>query len=350
MISFRPLIWFAIFVPGMLAQVSVPTPTPKQIFPISGQVVNAVTGEPLSKTEIAISPIENREKLQSVISNEEGQFSFPAVRPGKYLLVGARKNFRQQLYDEHEGLSTAIAVGGGLNSENLVFRLKPDASISGTIADDQGEPIENAQVLLLHETAINGVACTEVEDSALSDEDGYYHFGHLAAGRYFVSYIAKPWYAPEPSTSLAAPEDEELATKYRLLWEGSPFDVTYPRSFYSEGTDAPRATAIMLSPGERRVADMTLIAVPSVHIRVKVPSDPDITAQISVAQSLINGVERLIPARVERISPDFVEVSGLAPGRYALRILLANDRKTVEIDKAVNATRNIEIEIGRAHV
>src|SRR6058998_3963286 len=72
------------------------------------------------------------------------------------------KGFARQAFDEHEGFSTAIAVGSNLISENLIFRLRPDAVISGTIFDEQNEPVRGAQVMLFRRQlimAIKGPTC-----------------------------------------------------------------------------------------------------------------------------------------------------------------------------------------------
>jgi len=130
-------------------------PPAGQKFWISGTVVNALSGQPLSHTQVAIGPPQNGAE-QAMTTAEDGRFVFENLRAGKYWLAAEHKGFARQALDEHESFSTAIAVGPNLISGNLIFRLRPDAVISGTIFDEQNEPVRGAQVMLFRRAIDNG--------------------------------------------------------------------------------------------------------------------------------------------------------------------------------------------------
>src|SRR6266550_2063541 len=112
--------------------------------------------QPPADALIAIGLAQKQETTQSVQTDESGHFLFEGLIPGKYWLVGERPGFLRQGLDEHSGFFTAIVTGPGLRSEDLVFRMRPDASISGTITDEQNEPIREAQVHLFAEESDEG--------------------------------------------------------------------------------------------------------------------------------------------------------------------------------------------------
>src|SRR5260221_4978625 len=139
--------WVALVLPeGSAEQTTLPHVPQK--FRISGPKVNEATEQPLADAVIEIGLPQKQDAVQSVETDENGRFAFEGLSPAKYWLVGERRGFLRQGYNEHSGFFTAIVVGPGLQSENLVFRLRPDASISGTVTDDQNEVVREGQVIL----------------------------------------------------------------------------------------------------------------------------------------------------------------------------------------------------------
>src|SRR5580704_13491171 len=107
-----------------------PAQNPAGKFRISGKTVNAVTGQVLAGAEVSIAKAEQLDAvLQKMLTNDDGSFSFAGLEPGKYLLVGQGNGFSRQSYEQHGIYSSAVVVGSGLISENLVFRLRPDGRI-----------------------------------------------------------------------------------------------------------------------------------------------------------------------------------------------------------------------------
>jgi hypothetical protein len=61
-------------------------------FGISGTAVDAITGQPLSRSEVSIGKAEDFETtLQKVLTESDGHFAFTRLQPGKYWLA-ARRN------------------------------------------------------------------------------------------------------------------------------------------------------------------------------------------------------------------------------------------------------------------
>src|SRR6516162_7274096 len=92
--------------------------TASQKFRISGTVVSAATDQPLARMEVTISPSEQGDRAQQVVTGADGRFGFNNVSRGKYALSAHGRGFVAQAYQQHGQFSTAIAVGPGLDSEN----------------------------------------------------------------------------------------------------------------------------------------------------------------------------------------------------------------------------------------
>jgi protocatechuate 3,4-dioxygenase beta subunit len=332
------------------AQPSTPAATVRPSFRISGKVLNALSGQPLARAAVMIAPAPGTESAQStepapepsarVLTGDDGSFQFGGLAAGKYLLVGQARGFARQGFDEHEGYFTAVVVGPNLPSEGLVFRLRPDASISGTITDEQNEAVRGAQVMLFHAQLENGQQITRMQTQALSNDLGRYRFGHLLPGTYFVAVTTHPWYAQgppnakgrerlstpgqglEPSPNSAAPdsaaEDGDHEPQKPPEPIASPLDVAYPVTFWVGTTDVSQASPIILTAGDRTLADVVLTAVPALHLRIKgVNGDPAQGYSANLVEHLFDGSTIQVTGDSLRIGNE-IEITGAPPGQVEL--------------------------------
>lgn len=281
-------------------------------FGISGTVVNAIGGEPLAHVEVTIARADNRDELQQAASDEAGHFSFPNVRPGKYVMTGQRRGFAQQAYQQHEHFFTSVAVGAGLVSENLTFRLSPDASITGSVTDEHNEAVRAGRVMLFRSGLQNGSEGVSLVDQMALDNEGRYRFDHLQQGKYFVAVLARPWFSQYASQSDSGDlqDSSQPATNPDL-------DVAYPLTYYPAATDPGGAAAIIAGPGDRVVADVSVTAVPAVHARIVHVAD---AGNVMLFQSTFDGAKAPVFAESFQVTAGIVELSGIAPGRFILNL------------------------------
>ena len=302
-----------------------PAAAPAQGFRIAGVVVNAMTGQPMASVSVAIAPAtqgSERAVSQSVMTTADGRFAFPALTRGKYSLMATARGYSLQYFEHHDPYATAIAVGPDLDSEHLVFRLQPDASIEGEVTDDNNEPVQNATVRLFQTANEGGQQRTVPVNQSQTDDQGHYHIGHLSPGAYYVAVSARPWYAQNFSPPKTASTSEVDA---RSAQDAAALDVTYPLTFYPGTPDSASATPVQLTPGEKASADVTLHAVPSLHLRIHTGSaESAVLGKMvfpRVSQRLFEGyLDSLFNAPDSWISPGVIEVSGLAPGHYVVEM------------------------------
>lgn len=307
-----------------------------QSFGISGVVVNAVTGEPVPRAEVQIGASQQQNPIRTLITAVDGRFRFDGLAPGKYWLSAQRRGFPRQAFEQHGEFFTAIAVGPNLDSENLTFRLQPHASISGVITDEAGEPVRDANVMLFRTGVESGRRGISMRDEAPTDDRGMYHFSNVHPGTYYIAVSARPWYAeyaggPSMTTYTTGSSNVSQSKTNPAL------DVAYPITYYSGSTDGSEATPISVKMGDRATADVTLIAVPAVHVRVSVPQENGATQTatgngqavritthvpetVMLSQQIFGGYERFIPTQQMQVAPGEIEISGVPPGHFDIKV------------------------------
>jgi hypothetical protein len=81
-------------------------------------------------------------------TDDAGRFAFAAVPPGKYQLSAERTGYLRQSYGarQYSGGGTPVLVADGQTVKDIVFKLSPQAVITGKVLDEDGEPVANMQV------------------------------------------------------------------------------------------------------------------------------------------------------------------------------------------------------------
>ena len=322
---------------------------------ISGTLVDSVTGQPIEKAAVILTPVPARDHLTGFTTGSDGHFEFSGLAGGKYNLQARARGYLSHAFNQHEGYSSAIAVGPSLDSENLTFRLPPECVITGAVSDEAGEPVRGAQVSLYTDSIAAGSREVRPAQQAVTDDQGGYHFGHLEAGQYYIVVSAQVWYAqrPEPTHAAHAPRpgryygagklDTKIATppetdSHEL--PRSPLDLVYPVTFYPGATDPASASAIAVNAGERFIANVRLQPVPAAHLEIRSssPGDPG-SVYVQLEQKTPWGT---FPAPgVANVTNEFGKtlLTGIPPGHYEMKI-----RETKPT--GAETVRESEVEVG----
>ena len=329
----------------------------EQGYRISGTVVDAATGAPLSDAQVSLT-LSTTQAAEGTLTDDHGRFAFEDVPAGKYVLSGKRKGYLEQLYKQHQQFSTAIVTGPGLNSENLRFELRPGASVSGVVTDEAGEPVRNAQVTLIQRELFMGRRNTFQRGGTNTNDLGRFRFGPLAPGTYFIAVSATPWYAQRSQqiffnrgiTFENGQQTQE--SRSEIIPPAPEFDVVYPMTFFPNSPDLAAAAPITVHSGDAEVVDFRLQAVPGAHITLRTPLPKEgANVWANVTQELIEGQRFQVAAATQQIAPGVLEISGLPTGRVDIDLTVnANDgtRNTLRRQSVQVSGAKEEINVGEA--
>ncbi len=272
-------------------------------------------------------------------TSADGHFQFDHVAAGKYLLAAQRHGYRSEKLDEHGDFSTGVAVGPDLVSERIIFRLRPDSSIAGRISDEANEPVAHARVMLFGSRNDDPKAMRHLRD-AQTDDEGIFRFPHLEPATYIIGVTAQPWYAQAGMRQARAGEPASAEPA------ASPLDVAYPLTFYSEATDEQSATPITLSAGARFTADITMRAIPALHLQIQTLGAVELTAAPFVTViARVFDTDIPLPTRPTILrGREGTEITGIPPGHYELSATLHSGSSQTEWRREVDLAANSEIE------
>jgi uncharacterized protein (DUF2141 family) len=298
------------------------------LYRIAGTVVNAVTGEPVRRANVAVLSEADSHTVASVQSGNDGQFALPGLPAAKYQLTASKRGFRTAFYDEHEDFSTAIVTGEDQDTSHLTFKLTPGAVLHGEVTADGGDPVEGARVMLFlrpHGHKV-GERIAQV-DAATTDDTGAYEFSNLIAGEYLLAVTAEPWYSLHRSGG-SAPKPASDAT--------AALDVAYPVTFFDSTTDEAAATPIVLAAGSSEEAKMSVHAVPALHLFVETPRRADGSIARPELRQSIFGVQVSAESMglFDGTQTSRVEFNGVAPGHYELA--QGDPPRIVDLDATVS--------------
>lgn len=275
---------------------------------VAGTVLSKIDAHPLDRARVTLRDAKDSQKLESIITTEDGKFAFENVPAGKYSLTGAKRGFITASYDQHDFFSTAIVTGAGLDTEALVLKLAPDAVIWGKVLDEAGEPVRHASVTLYYDNHQEGVDQIQQRNNAETDALGTYELPRLIPGTYFLSVRATPWYALHPPTTRGGADKAEVDRS---------LDVAYPVTYYADVTDSDSATPISLKGGERVQVDIHLSPVPALHLLFRVPGDAQHGFVFPrLEQPAFEGSTFIQPGNVSQVSPGVLEAAGIPAGHY----------------------------------
>jgi 5-hydroxyisourate hydrolase-like protein (transthyretin family) len=330
---------------GLFQQVPATVP-PAQSFRITGTVVDALSGQPLSHAQVLINLQTEQDSTQATTTGDDGRFAFENLAPGTYALSAERKGYVDQAYKQHESFSTAMILGPDRQPGDLRFELRPDASVSGRVFDETNEPLRNAQVMLLRQDLRQGRRATRQQGQIVTDDLGRYHFGHQPAGTYFVSVSAHPWYA-EPMAR-QHPNPHPAADVFVQAESGDPaLDVTYPVTFFPNATELSAASPINLRPGDAEIADITLRPVPAIHVVIRYsPSteSPQVWVQQAI-QHIAPGIDQGLGVQTTQSEPGVFEIMGLPPGQVSLGFGSSKGNQSTSHSQTVQLSGDSEINV-----
>ena len=187
-----------------------------------------------------------------------------------------------------------------------------------------------------------------------TDDEGQYRFTSLLSGNYYLAVSAEPWYADYARRF----SFRDTAGSQKTGLHNPNLDLVYAITYYPNATDVSGAASIRVEAGGRARADMRLVPVPALHMRVEMAeADPQtFTAGHGQANNSrkLTRIGRTFPlggsspdctsddgegGDAERSSgPLVLEVDGLRPGPSVVQVMTGNSRdarQPIRVSKSV---------------
>ncbi len=317
---------FACFLSAASARSQQPTTSADSSsgFTIKGTVVEHASNRPLSKVLITVITSPKGDRSVYSVSGSDGAFVFNNLPAGKYSLWAQGHGHALQTFLQDEQYSTGIVVGPGLDSEHIVFPLLAPGSISGSVMDQDGDPVGQAQIWLFQKKVSLGKSQILMGGMKATDSSGSFHFAHLAPGTYLIGVKGHPWYADHNPRMVAGsiPIHEEIGPLNRQSSSPpSELDVVYPMTYYADTSDPAAASPVTVAEGSNANIQLTLRAVPALHVRVSgYDATPENRVNPMVKELGPGGQIIFGGGDVTSFSNNESELMGLAPGHYILSL------------------------------
>jgi hypothetical protein len=207
---------------------------------IGGLVRDALTGVPIPDARIVVSdPSDPSKRPVAVSADSAGRYEAKGLAGGK-LQVSASAPFRLA-GPRYNTAARNITLSSGQRLAAADLVLTPRPVISGTVTDENGEPVPSVIVYLVEREYVFGVLRYRFRDVAQTDENGQYLVVAGAPGRAYLLMV-------HPSTpSRVIPDAISRSPANPKLRRR-----TFPPTYYP-GTDSLQsAQPIILGPGETR--------------------------------------------------------------------------------------------------
>lgn len=296
----------------------------KPVYQITGTVHSARDGSAVPQAHLQLAPANDEPAATSdnakpaeTFSDDLGHFIVTVPGPGRWVITASARGFHQQGYMQHEQFQSALVLSPATPALDLNLRLQPDAAIAGSVLDEAGEPVRDAQVSLfpvpLPASELN-LSPRGLLQARTTDDLGHYELSGLEPGAYRVAVSARPWYASVARPQRGAPTSPADA-----------LDVVYPMTWYPGAADPEAAETVTLKAGDTREADFHLLAVPATHLRVNssaAPRSPGRDSPIRLPQldRISGGAPSFVPPSITVNEAGQAELGGLTPGLYRVRL------------------------------
>ena len=294
------LIPFGLVTSLALAQVSDPAPAT-----IEGQVVSAITGQPLRKAKVQLfrrgaTPFDMG--VISGMSDDGGRFKIENLAPGKYGLSGSRTGYVSE--SRFNTRNQTIQLGPGQRLSDILIKLTPQGVIAGSVLDEDGDPISPAAVVLYRDRGSRTQIRLTHAGSTYGDAEGHFVITGVAPGRYYVAA-----YQFQSRLQIQRTLNREPQENYVL-------------TYYPDSLDAVSAIALDVLPGtEFRSAEIRLRKARTFRISGKVVNAPrDLAPSTLLTLSLVRvGGSQIDGPLSSPIRQDSFEFNNVLPGSYLIR-------------------------------
>ncbi len=295
-----------------------------QVGRVAGTVVRSGTDEPLRKARVTLSAKDDKNPSpRGVVTGADGKFAFEGLTSGAYDLEAEHDGYVTGSYGENaDGQGAAVlTLATGQKVEDLIFRLRKCAVISGHVVDEDGDPVQGVTVEAVRRTMYRGKALAVPIFQSSTNDLGEYRLFDLEPGQYCIR--ATPSSQEKWNASIADSLGSSTGTKRPNL---------YVPTFYPDATDILRASTIELKEGnEIPSMDVMLVRSRTYKIRGQVVdlTESSVDTEFAINLLPLDGSQSFNVQQMTNVKDGSFELDGLSPGSYQLIAMGLDDRRQI---------------------
>jgi hypothetical protein len=303
-------------------------PPPAMDCAASGTVINALTGAPIPRAMIQGNP-------GGTATNAQGEWSITGQRCGRWNPRASHPGFLNGSYGAGpQGVARqALDLVSGTPATGIKISMMPESSVSGTVINTDGDPIEGAQIMVMRARTVNGYRVLTGGQGGRTDLRGNFNIDRIPPGRIIVCAISSEQTFP--------------------LGGGAP--LVYPQECYPGPPSQGPSIAMPVEAGRDTHVSLTLHSTPGVHVRGVLPGVPrgrGAVVRLIPAPDAPRGKNTpfagsrgMTSARPGQIAPDGkFDIENVTPGSYIAMARLGGGRG------ATAMTASARINVGAADV
>lgn len=282
-----------------------PATPPSRSATIRGAVIAADTGAPLRRVQVRAVSM-NGQDTRATLTDDQGRFELRELAGGRYNLSAQRSGFVTVSYGQRRPNERGIPidVAAGAVVDRIAIALPRGGVITGRLSDDAGEPLADAQVVVLRSMFTPaGRRAMPVARPDTTDDQGTFRVHGLPPGEYVVSATVRNSTFGPPGRA-GAEIDQGYAPTY---YPGTPAAGDAQRISVAAGQEVSGVSFAMTPTRVARVSGR-VVGGPAGESGGFVSLMPE---DISLGMSGGGGAS-------VRGDGTF-EFNGIAPGRYTLR-------------------------------
>lgn len=226
---------------------------------IEGNVLDAVTHEPIKKTTVSLN---GRTSLMA-ITDASGHFAFRELPAGKYTLQAHNDKYPAP-QNGFEVEQAPISLAADEKKRDVNLTLTPGASVDGHVVDEEGNPMPRCMVARMRFRDTEAGWTFGSMGSVQSDDKGEYRIANILPGKYYI--MARCF--------------QSIELPHAFIPRGPLKDLpvlTYAAQFYP-GASAPSGAAKVQASPNANLAGIDFRMLPATGVTVRgritvVPSD-----------------------------------------------------------------------------
>ena len=173
---------------------------------ISGRVIDAVSGRPVSAAFVSISGANilvsgrgqgSRDAAPQILTDSDGRFVFSGLVPGSYMIRATKGGYAEGASGRWRpgGPTQPVVLTATANAADVAVRIWKYGAIAGTVTDETGEPVINVQVRAVARSAGTVRPFATGGSAAVTDDRGMFRISALP-GDYLIMASQPPISAP----------------------------------------------------------------------------------------------------------------------------------------------------------